>query len=47
MICGVGGDSGLTVLDIARLHGETPVVDLRSTSQTTVADARAFKEMPA
>ena len=26
--------------------GETPVVDLRSTSQTTVADARAFKEMP-
>src|SRR5205823_2896167 len=22
-----GGDSGMTVLDIARLHGETPVVD--------------------
>ena len=26
--------------------GETPVVDLRSTMATTVADARAFKEMP-
>src|ERR1035441_4508954 len=23
----LGGDSGLTVLDIARLHGETPVVE--------------------
>jgi ankyrin repeat protein len=24
----LGGDSGLTVLDIAKLHGETPIVDL-------------------
>ena len=28
------------------MTGETPVVDLQSTAQTTVANARAFKELP-
>ena len=28
------------------VSGQTPVVDLQSTSQTTVADERTFKELP-
>src|SRR5262245_61826650 len=35
-----------SVAETVTVTGETPVVDLRSTSQTTTADARAFKEMP-
>jgi carboxypeptidase family protein len=35
-----------SVAETVTVRGETPVVDLRSTSLTTVADARAFKEMP-
>jgi hypothetical protein len=34
------------IAETVTVTGETPVVDLRSTAQTTVADARAFKEMP-
>src|ERR1051325_8225677 len=34
------------VSETITVTGETPVVDLQSTQQTTVADARVFKEMP-
>jgi hypothetical protein len=35
-----------SVAESVTVTGETPVVDLRSTSATTVADARVFKEVP-
>ncbi len=40
-----GGDSGLTVLDIARLHGETPVVEwlVKSGAKGTAASAPVLK----
>ena len=40
-----GGDSGLTVLDIARLHGDTPVVELlvKSGAKGTAPSAPALK----
>jgi ankyrin repeat protein len=40
-----GGDSGLSVLDIAKLHGETPVVDflVKSGAKTTERAAVALK----
>jgi ankyrin repeat protein len=40
-----GGDSGLTVLDIAKLHGETPVVAflVKSGAKTTAANLPALK----
>ena len=34
------------VTETVTVSGETPVVDLQSTSQTTVADERTFKELP-
>jgi hypothetical protein len=34
------------VAETVTVTGETPVVDLQSTAQTTVANARAFKELP-
>ncbi len=34
------------IAETVTVTGETPVVDLQSTAQTTVADARAFKELP-
>src|SRR4030095_215002 len=34
------------VQETITVTGETPVVDLHSTSQTTVADSRTFKELP-
>jgi len=35
-----------SVAENVTVTSETPVVDLRSTTSTTVADARVFKEMP-
>jgi hypothetical protein len=35
-----------SVAETVIVTGETPVVDLRSTMHTTVADARVFKELP-
>jgi hypothetical protein len=34
------------VAETVTVTGQTPVVDLKSTAQTTVANARAFKELP-
>ena len=42
-------DADLRVGDLKEtitVSGETPVVDLQSAAQTTVADARTFKELP-
>jgi NADPH:quinone reductase-like Zn-dependent oxidoreductase len=42
-------DAQLRVGDLKEtitVSGETPVVDLQSTAQTTVADERTFKELP-
>jgi len=41
----LGGDTGLTVLDIARLHGETPVVEwlVKSGAQGTARSAPVLK----
>jgi ankyrin repeat protein len=44
----LGGDSGLTVLDIARLHGETPVVEwlVKSGAKATAQSAPVLKARP-
>jgi ankyrin repeat protein len=41
----LGGDSGLTVLDIARLHGDTPIVEylIRAGAKGTTAATEASK----